>query len=191
MRPWLAPSLLVGSLALSASSARATEPFLGEIRITPYNFAPRGWAFCNGQLLSISSNTALFSLLGTTYGGNGKSTFALPNLQGRAPMQWGQGPGLSQRDQGETGGSAAVPLLESQIPAHSHALTPTMALGTGPAQELPRASSLAREVPAALAAAGGTSATGVAGADMPHNNLQPYLTMNFIIALQGIFPQRN
>ena len=96
------------------------DPFVAEIRIFPFNFAPRGWAFCNGQILPISQNTALFSLLGTTYGGDGKSNFALPNMQGNAPMHPGQGPGLSLHDLGETGGSPTVSLLESEIPSHSH-----------------------------------------------------------------------
>src|SRR5215472_15029299 len=97
-----------------------TDPFVAEIRIFPFNFAPKGWAFCDGQLLSLSQNTALFSLLGTMYGGDGKSNFALPNLQGSAPMFFGQGPGLSQHDQGETGGSQTVTLLQSEMPSHSH-----------------------------------------------------------------------
>src|SRR6186997_2898228 len=97
------------------------DPFVAEIRIFPFNFAPKGWAFCNGQLLPISQNTALFSLLGTTYGGDGKSTFALPDMQGNAPMYWGQGPGLSMRDLGEMGGSETVQLLQLQMPAHGHA----------------------------------------------------------------------
>src|SRR4026208_1454249 len=98
------------------------DPFVAEIRIFPLNFAPHGWAWCDGQLLPLSQNTALFSLLGTTYGGNGKSNFALPDLQGRAPMHPGQGPGLSLHDLGETGGSETVSLLESEIPSHSHAV---------------------------------------------------------------------
>src|SRR5512140_3197223 len=98
------------------------DPFVAEIRIFPFNFAPKGWAWCDGQLLPLSQNTALFSLLGTMYGGNGKSNFALPDLQGRAPMFWGQGPGLSLHDEGETGGSETVTLLESEITSHSHAL---------------------------------------------------------------------
>src|SRR3989337_2395659 len=98
------------------------DPFVAEIRIFPFNFAPKGWAWCNGQLMPISQNTALFSLLGTTYGGDGKSTFALPNMQGNAPMHPGQGPGLSLHDLGETGGAQTVTLLESEIPAHAHAL---------------------------------------------------------------------
>ena len=99
------------------------DPFVAEIRIFPFNFAPRGWAWCDGQLLPLSQNTALFSLLGTTYGGDGKSNFALPDLQGRAPMHPGQGPGLSLHDLGETGGSETVTLLESEIPSHSHTLS--------------------------------------------------------------------
>src|SRR5437773_7747645 len=101
---------------------RMADPFVAEIRIFPFNFAPKGWAWCDGQLLPLSQNTALFSLLGTTYGGDGKSNFALPDLQGRAPMHPGQGPGLSLHDLGETGGSETVTLLESEIPAHSHAM---------------------------------------------------------------------
>src|SRR3954468_1698553 len=99
------------------------DPFVAEIRIFPFNFAPKGWAWCDGQILPLSQNTALFSLLGTTYGGDGKSNFALPDLQGRAPMHAGQGPGLSLHDLGETGGSDTVSLLESEIPSHSHTMT--------------------------------------------------------------------
>src|SRR5213082_609510 len=114
------------------------DPFVAEIRIFPFNFPPKGWAFCDGQLLPISQNTALFSLLGTTYGGDGKSNFALPDLQGRAPMHPGQGPGLSLHDLGETGGSQTVTLLESEIPSHSHAFIASAADGTatGPAGRL-------------------------------------------------------
>ena len=170
------------------------DPFVAEIRIFPFNFAPKGWAWCDGQLLPLSQNTALFSLLGTTYGGDGKSNFALPDLQGRAPMHPGQGPGLSLHDLGETGGSETVSLLESEIPSHAHALRawsqdpadhfdPTNAVfcrsnngqAYGPANSL---QSLSSE---ALAPAGG---------DQPHNNMQPYLTFFFNIALQGVFPPR-
>lgn len=174
-----------------------SDPFVAEIRIFPFNFAPRGWAWCDGQLLPLSQNTALFSLLGTTYGGNGKSNFALPDLQGRAPMHPGQGPGLSLHDLGETGGSETVSLLESEIPSHSHAPVASLAatdeegtrnpLGnytgvTPPAQAFyGPANSLTFMSPNALAPAGG---------DAPHNNLQPYLTFYFCIALQGIFPPR-
>src|SRR6476660_6805437 len=105
------------------------DPFVAEIRIFPFNFAPKGWAFCGGQLMPISQNTALFSLLGTTYGGDGKSNFALPNLQGSATMHPGQGPGLSLHDLGEVGGSQTVSLLESEIPAHSHSLNANSVIG--------------------------------------------------------------
>ncbi len=167
------------------------DPFVAEIRIAPFNFAPRGWAFCNGQLLPLSQNTALFSLLGTTYGGNGKSNFALPDLQGRAPMHPGQGPGLSLHDLGETGGSDTVTLLQSEIPAHSHALF---------ASPLPAATNnAAGQYWARVARFYNSPTTAVdmspqaiapVGSSFPHNNLQPYLALNFIIALQGVFPPR-
>ncbi|MGN6809838.1 MAG: phage tail protein [Thermomicrobiales bacterium] len=170
------------------------DPFVAEIRIFPFNFAPKGWAWCDGQLLPLSQNTALFSLLGTTYGGDGKSNFALPDLQGRAPMHPGQGPGLSLHDLGETGGSETVTLLESEIPAHAHALTASQADGnTGsPAGQLV-ASGIGINMYAQ--ASGSTtqlnpSAVAPAGGDMPHNNLQPYLTCFFCIALQGVYPPR-
>jgi microcystin-dependent protein len=174
-----------------------TDQFVAEIRIFPFNFAPKGWALCNGQLLPISQNTALFSLLGTTYGGDGRSTFALPDLQGRAPMHPGQGPGLSLYDLGQSGGSDTITLLPSEIPAHGHALkgnpqagdTPAPAAdaaiarpGTINAFQTATAANLAPMAPESLAAAGG---------GQPHNNLQPYLTVHFCIALQGIFPPRS
>lgn len=171
------------------------DPFVAEIRIFPFNFAPKGWAWCDGQLLPLSQNTALFSLLGTTYGGNGKSNFALPDLQGRAPMHPGQGPGLSLHDLGETGGSETVTLLESEMPAHSHGqmaqTNPANLAAPSPARSWARSapdaaytastSSMVSMAPEALAPAGG---------DAPHNNLQPYLTFYFCIALQGVFPPR-
>lgn len=170
------------------------DPFVAEIRLFPFNFAPRGWAFCDGQLLPLSQNTALFSLLGTTYGGNGKSNFALPNLQGRSPMHPGQGPGLSLHDLGETGGSETVSLLESEIPSHAHQLRantldladtniagPSASLALSASGTLYQATANSFAAPEALAPAGG---------DQPHNNLQPYLTLNFCIALQGVFPPR-
>lgn len=171
------------------------DPFVAEIRIFPFNFAPKGWAWCDGQLLPLSQNTALFSLLGTTYGGNGKSNFALPDLQGRAPMHPGQGPGLSLHDLGETGGSETVSLLESEIPAHSHSISTSISdalvgvptdqnLATGIGVGLfntANSGSLVFMAPETLAPAGG---------DQPHNNLQPYLTFYFCIALQGVFPPR-
>jgi len=171
------------------------DPFVAEIRIFPFNFAPRGWAWCDGQLLPISQNTALFSLLGTTYGGDGRSNFALPDLQGRAPMHPGQGPGLSLHDLGETGGSETVTLLQSEIPAHSHALNASGAVAN---RSTPVANSIARVAGAAPYAppAGAPivqmagSALPPAGGDQPHNNLMPYLTFYFNIALQGVFPPR-
>ncbi len=171
------------------------DPFVAEIRIFPFNFAPRGWAFCNGQLLPISQNTALFSLLGTTYGGDGKSNFALPNLQGSAPMHPGQGPGLSLHDLGETGGSETVTLLESEIPSHSHAVTAQTNPGNvkipSPSVAFARSAlGNAYIAPAANIVALSDQTIGPAGGDAPHNNLQPYLTLNFNIALQGVFPPR-
>ncbi|SFS46443.1 phage tail protein [Sphingobacterium wenxiniae] len=177
----------------------AADPFVAEITIYACNFPPRGWAACDGQLLPISQNTALFALLGTTYGGDGKSTFALPDMRGRVPMHPGQGPGLSYHDLGETGGSKTVTLLESEIPQHSH---PIKNISYPVAGEAATAS----PVQAYLAEVAGenlyssTSANGTArdlmvfdlpvGGDLPHNNMQPYLTLNFCIALQGVFPPR-
>ncbi len=173
------------------------DPFVAEIRIFPFNFAPKGWAWCDGQLLPLSQNTALFSLLGTTYGGDGKSNFALPDLQGRAPMHPGQGPGLSLHDLGETGGSETVTLLESEMPAHAHAMNGAgLELATSTTRRTP---SLARpfgggnlyKTPAgAPTVAMSDQALAPAGGDQPHNNLQPYLTFYFCIALQGVFPPR-
>jgi len=172
------------------------DPFVAEIRIFPFNFAPKGWAWCDGQLLPLSQNTALFSLLGTTYGGDGKSNFALPDLQGRAPMHPGQGPGLSLHDLGETGGSETVTLLESEISSHTHALRADaadpadvqapqaaviLARSSGGNAYNTNTSGLVSMAPETLAPAGG---------DQPHNNLMPYLTFYFCIALQGVFPPR-
>jgi microcystin-dependent protein len=170
------------------------DPFVAEIRIFPFNFAPKGWAFCDGQLLPLSQNTALFSLLGTTYGGDGKSNFALPDLQGSLPMHPGQGPGLSLYDLGQSGGTEAVTLLESEIPVHNHIVKGSAAEGTSGS---PKGQQLAAGVgvnmyttvltpvtqlnPSALTPAGGS---------LPHNNLMPYLTFYFCIALQGVFPPR-
>lgn len=172
------------------------DPFVAEIRIFPFNFAPKGWAWCNNQLLPLSQNTALFSLLGTTYGGDGKSNFALPGLEGNVPMHAGgsQGPGLSQRFLGETGGSEFVTLLESEIPLHTHILRGNNTLAEA---GVPTDASIGRQTfnmfqtttnanlvpmaPESLAPAGGS---------LPHNNMQPYVTFYFNIALQGVFPPR-
>ncbi len=171
------------------------DPFVAEIRIFPFNFAPRGWAWCDGQLLPLSQNTALFSLLGTTYGGNGKSNFALPDLQGRSAMHPGQGPGLSLHDLGETGGSETVTLLESEMPSHNHLVgAQTVPLGS---VATPAGNVLTRPASGNLYDATMTSLVTMdvnmiapAGGDQPHNNLQPYLTFYFCIALQGVFPPR-
>jgi microcystin-dependent protein len=171
------------------------DPFVAEIRIFPFNFAPRGWAWCDGQLLPISQNTALFSLLGTTYGGNGKSNFALPDLQGRAPMHPGQGPGLSLHDLGETGGSETVTLIESEIPGHSHTLrantldiADTNVANPGASFALSSGGTLYQNTANGTASA---AALAPAGGDQPHNNMQPYLTFYFNIAMQGVFPPRS
>ncbi|MCW5851458.1 MAG: phage tail protein [Anaerolineae bacterium] len=170
------------------------DPFLAEIRIFPFNFAPKGWAFCDGQILPLSQNTALFSLLGTTYGGDGKSNFALPNMQGNTPMHPGQGPGLSLHDLGETGGSETVSLLESEIPSHSHALRaasdPSDVQGPSPARSMARSApgfAYTNTTPNTTLSA---NALAPAGGDQPHNNMMPYLTLNFCIALQGLYPPR-
>src|SRR3989454_10113580 len=170
------------------------DPFVAEIRIFPFNFAPKGWAWCDGQLMPLSQNTALFSLLGTTYGGDGKSNFALPDLQGRAPMHPGQGPGLSLHDLGETSGSETVTLLESEIPAHSHNVMANTAPAdnNAPAPNFVLAQSTGTNAYTSLAPNGLMSFNSLvpAGGGQPHNNMQPYLTLNFCIALQGVFPPR-
>jgi microcystin-dependent protein len=170
------------------------DPFVAEIRIFPFNFAPKGWAFCDGQILPLSQNTALFSLLGTTYGGDGKSNFALPDMQGNAPMHPGQGPGLSLHDLGETGGSETVSLLESEIPSHAHILRASiddadLTIPT-PARILAKASGQNVYAPTASVIAMSANALAPAGGDQPHNNMQPYLTFYFCIALQGVYPPR-
>jgi microcystin-dependent protein len=172
------------------------DPFVAEIRIFGFNFAPRGWALCNGQLLPISQNTALFSLLGTTFGGDGKSTFALPNMQGNAPMHPGQGPGLSMHDLGETSGTETVTLMQAEMPFHGHSVgAQTVPLGgladpTGNTLSRPGSGSLYFDGGAPTIVAMAPQAIGVNGGGNPHNNMQPYLTLNFCIALQGIYPQR-
>lgn len=170
-----------------------SDPFVAEIRVLPFNFAPRGWASCDGQLMPISQNTALFSLIGTYYGGDGKSTFALPNLGGRFAMSPGQGPGLSPRDLGETTGQASLSLTVNQLPSHSHALRAGgMPGSTSPAGNVmaPTANgSPVYRAPGTAAVMAG-AAISPAGAGQPHENRQPYLALTFCIALQGIFPPR-
>lgn len=170
-----------------------SEPFLGEIRILPFDFAPDGWALCNGQLMPISQNSALYSLLGVTYGGNGTSNFALPNLQGRAPMHPGSGAGLSPRTLGEAGGNASVTLTASMLPLHTHQ---QMQSGGTATVATPDSSTTFARSSAQMYAGGSPNATAIAqalqpaGGNQPHNNLQPYQAMNFCIALQGIYPSR-
>jgi microcystin-dependent protein len=174
------------------------DQFVAEIRIFAGNFAPVGWAFCDGQILPISQNTALFSLLGTTYGGDGRTNFALPNLQGAAPLQAGQGPGLSLRNLGETGGEESVTLLESQMPAHTHVVQCYNGPGdlNTPANNAWGAAHTGKTPINCYAAAATNSVpmspfgVSVTGGNLPHNNMPPYLALNFIIALQGIFPAR-
>jgi microcystin-dependent protein len=172
-----------------------SSPFVAEIRMFAGNFAPTGWAFCDGQILPISQNTALFSLLGTTYGGNGQSTFALPDLQGSAPLHPGQGPGLSLYDLGQIGGSETVTLLQSEIPAHNHQVVvrPTGAIppvGVAAGNAGARSNSRPYTPDAPNATMDPSTGTLVAGSSLPHNNMMPYLTVTFIIALQGVFPPR-
>ncbi|MCK8501372.1 MULTISPECIES: phage tail protein [Myxococcus] len=173
-----------------------SEPYIGEIRMFAGNFAPRGWAFCQGQILAIAQNTALFAILGTTYGGNGQTTFALPDLRGRYPMQPGQGPGLSPRTLGEQGGSETVTLISNQMPQHTHSLNVSSQQGD---TETPVGTVLAADNNGTIfnyraAPIDGTmnpAAIGIAGGSQPHNNMSPFLCLNFIIALEGIFPSRN
>ena len=172
-----------------------SDPFVAEIRIVSFNFAPNGWAFCAGQLLPISQNTALFSLLGTTYGGDGKSTFALPNLEGSVPVGSGQGAGLSDYFLGQQSGTPTVTLLQTEMPLHSHTLqgSDVGPDDNDPAPDKVLTSSAGGGVYNSVTTPATTmnvQALSVAGSSFPHNNLQPYLVLNFIIAMQGIFPPR-
>jgi microcystin-dependent protein len=179
-------------VCLFAQASFAQDRFLGSLSLVPYNFEPRGSAFCNGQLLAISQNQALFSLLGTQYGGNGITTFALPDLRGRIPIGQGQGPGLTPRSMGERGGEEFVTLTVAQMPAHNHIPVASSSPGNtvspafwapGPRMLLySAATSLVPMHPAALANA---------GSNQPHDNIKPYLALNYVIWLQGIFPSRN
>ncbi len=174
------------------------NPFVAEIRIFPFNFAPRGWATCDGQLISLSQNTALFSLLGTTYGGDGRSNFGLPKLQGSAPMHQGQGPGLSAHYLGEAAGTPTVTLLTSEMPQHAHTIncvngrvntqvsSPTnalLALAGPPGPNMFTSNASVNQFM-------GGNMVGPMGNSQPHNNMMPYLTLNFCIAMQGVFPAR-
>ena len=172
-----------------------SAPFVAEIRIFGFNFAPTGWAQCNGQLIPISQNTALFALLGTFYGGDGKSTFALPDLRGNAAMHWGQGFGLSQRSIGQIGGAQTITLLQAEMPSHTHIMRGVNEQGDAPT---PQGTALARPTGAFTYVPPGQPTTlmafqslSIAGGSLPHNNMQPYLVLNFCIAMQGVFPPRS
>ncbi len=196
----LHPGHLLACATLCASSlaahAQATEPFLGQIMCAPYNFEPRGWAFAAGQVLSIAQNTALFALLGTTYGGDGQVTFALPDLRGRVMLMAGQGPGTGQHVLGETGGSETKQLTVSNLPAHTHTVAPQGssqdASSISPAGKAPaskaRTTLYADPTPGSNLAPTTSSAT---GSGVPVSVMQPYGTVNCFIALQGVFPSRN
>lgn len=186
------PALPGGDQARAATAG--FEPFIGEIMLFAGNFPPQGYADCNGQLMSIAQNTALFSILGTMYGGNGMSTFGLPDLRGRVPIHVGQGPGLSDYNQGQTGGVESVTLLETQMPAHTHAARADVGNGT---TSSPNGALPARDpagTPAYGAATTGAlspSAIAITGGNQPHENRPPFLGIRYCIALEGIFPPRN
>jgi microcystin-dependent protein len=180
-----------------------SNPFLAEIRMFPFNFAPTGWAFCNGQLLPISQNTALFSLLGTNFGGDGKATFGLPNIQGNCVVDVGQGPGLSSYFVGESGGSQTVSLTTQEIPSHSHDFNDKP--GVDGTTNAPAGNVFGKTVFNNQGTNGviftytptapnkntlNPQTISIAGSSLPHNNMMPYLTLNFCIAMQGVFPPR-
>jgi len=185
-------ALMLTTLLTGTKSLAQIEPFLGQIVLVPYNFAPVGWLKCEGQILPINQNMALFSLLGTTYGGNGTTTFALPDLRGRVPMSEGTGPGLTTRTLGEMGGSETNTLTISQMPAHNHTVNAVSSEGNQnvPTGNLP-ADTKGLDKEYSSTGANTTMSPqmiGVTGGNQPVNNVQPYLTMTYIIATQGIFP---
>ena len=165
-----------------------SEPFLGQLLLVPYNFAPQGWAFCQGQILPISQNTALFSLLGTMYGGNGQTTFALPDLRGRVALSTGTGPGLSNYDLGQVGGTETVSLTQNQIAAHQHTIGGTNSAATG---ARPGGNVNAQGGSYSATSDAAMQPTGISGGSQPHTNVQPFLGLNYCIALEGIYPSRN
>jgi microcystin-dependent protein len=186
--------LLIMIMVICSEPARAQDPYIAEIRMFAGNFAPRGWAFCNGQLLPISQYTALFSLVGTTYGGDGRTTFALPDLRGRAPIHAGQGPGLSNRLLGQNGGEETHTLTTNEMPSHTHQLqgdslvaSTDTPINTAPARNAGGIPSYGDSPDVAMS----SNAIQSTGGGQAHNTMQPYLTINFIIALEGIFPPRN
>ena len=170
------------------------EPFIGEIKLVPYNYAPRGWAFCAGQLLPIAQNEALFSLVGTMYGGDGQVTFALPDLRGRVVINQGQAPGLTSHDQGEVGGNERIILGVAQVPAHSHTARASSLIGNQPTPAGKHIAKSPLGLGNVFAAPGGDVMPGAikpAGGAQPHENRQPYLVLNYVIALEGVYPPRN
>ena len=177
-----------------------SEPFVGEIRAFGFNFAPVGWAFCNGQLLPIAQNDVLFAIIGTTYGGDGQTTFALPNLQGQTPMHWGTSPGFNTT-LGQVQGSSMVTLTVNQMPPHAHSVTAAQSEGTGESVAIPGTTSYLGQsaghnlayvtAPSTFDATFSSQAISQTGGSLPHDNMQPYLALNFCIALVGIFPSRN
>ena len=191
----LAGSAVLGALHGGPTLAGGSDPFIGQIMWVPYNFEPRGWAFCNGQLLSISQNSALFPLLGITYGGDGQETFGLPNMQGRLMVHAGQGAGLGNYTQGQRGGAATHTLTNTEMPSHTHAVNVSTAAATAGAptgnnqvQAQAAHGHLYSNSPATTVAATATVAT---GGGQAHSNMMPYTTLNCIIATEGIFPSRN
>lgn len=178
---------------LGTGTASANEPFIGEVAWVPYNFAPRGWAFCDGQLLSIASNTALFSLLGTTYGGDGRTTFGLPDVRSRTLIHEGYGPGLTSRPLGQKGGQEDVTLNANQMPSHTHSQMASSgsATDTSPDGNVLSSPSRTRIYDDTANVAMDSTAIGNAGGNQPHNNMQPYTTLNCIIATQGLYPSRS
>lgn len=189
---------LAGAFMLRPREGRAAgqglDPFIGELALFGFNFAPVGWAQCNGQLLSIAQNTALFALLGTQYGGNGQTTFALPDLRGRVPINQGQGPGLSNYTIGQLGGEESHTLISNEMPAHNHVANVSSALGTSDSPNGGYPAKNPAGIPAWAPTTNGAfnpGQIGLAGGSQPHNNMQPYLTLNWCIALQGVFPSRS
>jgi microcystin-dependent protein len=192
MAAFVAATAWFGRAPDAHAATQGTEPFVGEIMLVSWNYPPKGWAFCNGQLLSISQNQALFSLLGTTYGGNGVTTFALPDLRGRVPVHFGQGPGLSSRSLGERAGETAHTLTPQEVPIHGHGIQASSGIATSvlPAGMFParNAASLPQYALASGDVAMAAGMVGTTGGGQPHENAQPFLVINFAIALVGVFP---
>lgn len=195
MKKFLLVAIIGCSMGANSVKAQATEPFIGQIAFVPYNFVPKNWAACDGQLLPIAQNTALFSLLGTTYGGNGQTTFALPDMRGRSLLDDGQGPGLQNYTIGEMGGQENVTLTTQEIPAHNHNILAVTSEGNdaSPAGNLPANTKILDKEYSNLPSNTTMKDTmvGNTGGNQPHENRSPYLVLKCIIALQGVFPSRN